>query len=172
MIFEKVIKHFQFLCFDFLKIFKSECFLFYFIITLVDFLKVTLNCFFVSNIFKEFFRSFLRKETNILLKKLCKKLVEIKYEKFEIDFKFIKKLKKKRQFWNLNKKLSPLNLRRLLNFKNYPNIQLRQFNLIKLFFFFKKLSIIYFKKNNKKEINISYKEFYNRIKLLKLYYLS
>lgn len=96
MIFEKTFKSFQFLCFDFLKNYQSECFFFNFLYFLVNFLKVVINCFFVDKITKEFFRSFLRKEMVILLKKLCKKLVELNYEKFEIDFKFLKNLKKKK----------------------------------------------------------------------------
>lgn len=172
MIFEKTFKSFQFLCFDFLKNYQSECFFFNFLYFLVNFLKVVINCFFVDKITKEFFRSFLRKEMVILLKKLCKKLVELNYEKFEIDFKFLKNLKKKRQIWNHNKKLSFRNIKGLLNFKNYPNIQIKQINFIKLFFIFKKFSIIFLKKNINKEIIISYKKFYNRIRLLKLNFLS
>jgi hypothetical protein len=172
MIFEKTIKPFQFLCFDFLKNYKSECFFSDFIFTLVDFLNVTINFFLVDKIIKEFFRSFLRKEMIILLKKLCNKLGTIKYDKFDIEFKFLKNQKKKKQFWNLNKKLSVKNLKRLLNFKNYSNIQIKQVKLIKLFFVFKRFSIIYPKKNIKKQLIISYKEFCNKIILLKYDYLS
>jgi len=98
MIFEKVIKHFQFLCFDFLKNYKSEYFFPNFIFTLIDFLKNTINCIFVDKIIKEFFRSFLRKEMITLMKKLCKKLVAIKYEKLDIGLKFLKNQKKKNSF--------------------------------------------------------------------------
>ncbi len=172
MIFEKVIKHFQFLCFDFLKNCKSEYFFPNFIFTLTDFLKNTINCIFVDKIIKEFFRSFLRKEMITLMKKLCKKLVAIKYEKIDIGLKFLKNQKKKKQFWNLNKKLSVKNLKRMFNFKNYSIIQIKQINLIKLFFIFKKFSKIHFKKNIKKEVIIHYKGFCNRIISLKLFYLS
>ena len=144
--------------FDFFQNFSLNSFFFNISFIIKNFFVCILNSFFIAKIIKEFFRRFLRKDVDIFLNKVSKKLIKNQKNPLEINIKLLNKLNKKRKFRDIKKILV----------KNYSNIKLISNCFMKKISILKKLFINYHKKNNKKQMNIQRQKFRNRISCLKL----